>query len=174
MTGRITAIAVNENDPCIWWAASASGGLIKTTNNGVTFEHQFDDQRTVSIGDVRVSKSNPDIVWVGTGECNPRNSVSWGDGVYKSIDGGTTWTNMGLNESFQTGALAIHPENPDIVYVGSLGRLWGPNKQRGLFKTTDGGETWVKVLYVNDATGVIDVQLNPDNPDEMIVATYER
>ncbi|MEM7785006.1 MAG: PDZ domain-containing protein [Planctomycetota bacterium] len=174
MGGRITAIAVYEKDPCIWWAATASGGLLKTTNNGITFEHQFDDQPTVSIGDVQVAQSNKDIVWVGTGESNPRNSVSWGDGVYKSTDGGKTWKNMGLKKSFQTGALAIHPENPDVVWVGSLGRLWGPNKERGLYKTTDGGKNWKKVLYINDKTGIIDVQLNPKNPDEMLVATYER
>ena len=174
MGGRITAITVYEKDPCIWWAATASGGLLKTTNNGRTLEHQFDDQATVSIGDVQVAQSNPDIVWVGTGESNPRNSTSWGDGVYKSTDGGKTWKNMGLKKSFQTGALAIHPENPDVVWVGALGRLWGPNEERGLFKTTDGGETWKKVLYVDDKTGVIDVQLDPKNPDNLLVATYER
>lgn len=174
MGGRITAITVYEKDPCIWWAATASGGLLKTTNNGVDFEHQFDDQATVSIGDVQVSQSNPGIVWVGTGESNPRNSVSWGDGVYKSVDGGKTWKNMGLKKSFQTGAIAIHPENPEIVWVGALGRLWGPNTERGLFKTTDGGTSWNKVFYIDDKTGVIDVQLNPQNPDEMLIATYER
>jgi photosystem II stability/assembly factor-like uncharacterized protein len=144
MGGRITSIAVYEKDPNIWWAASASGGLLKTTNNGVTFEHQFDDQATVSIGDVQVSQSDPNIVWVGTGESNPRNSVSWGDGVYKSTDGGKTWKNMGLKKIFQTGRIAIHPTDPNIVYVGALGRLWGPNEDRGLYKTTDGGENWEK------------------------------
>ncbi len=132
MGGRITSLAIYEEDPCIWWASSASGGLLKTTNNGVTFEHQFDDQSTVSIGDVQVAQSDPNIVWVGTGEANPRNSVSWGDGVYKSTDGGETWKNMGLRKIFQTGRIAIHPENPDIVYVGALGRLWGPSEDRGL------------------------------------------
>ncbi len=174
MSGRITAVTVYEKDPSIWWAASASGGLLKTTNKGRTLEHQFDDQNTVSIGDVQVAQSNPDIVWVGTGENNPRNSTSWGDGVYKSTDGGKTWTNMGLKESFQIGALAIHPENPDVVWVGALGRLWGPNLERGLFKTTDGGKTWKKVLFVDDKTGVIDVQVDPKNPDNLLVATYER
>ena len=174
MSGRITSIAVHEKDPNIWWAASASGGLIKTVNNGHDFQHQFDDQSTVSIGDVQVSQNDPNIVWVGTGEANPRNSVSWGDGVYKSTDGGETWKNMGLKKTFQTGRMAIHPKDDDVVFVGSLGRLWGPNEERGLFKTTDGGKTWKKVLYVNDKTGVIDVQLNPKNPDEMLVATYER
>lgn len=174
MGGRITSIAVYEKDSNIWWAASASGGLLKTTNNGVTFEHQFDDQATVSIGDVQVSQSDPNIVWVGTGESNPRNSVSWGDGVYKSTDGGETWKNMGLKKIFQTGRIAIHPTDPNIVYVGALGRLWGPNEERGLYKTTDGGETWEKVLYVDDKTGVIDVQMNQSEPDTLLVATYER
>ena len=174
MGGRITALAVYEKDPTIWWASSASGGLLKTENNGATFEHQFDDQATVSIGDVQVSQSDPNIVWVGTGESNPRNSSSWGDGVYKSTDGGKTWKNMGLRKIFQTGRLAIHPTNPDIVYVGALGRLWGPNEDRGLFKTTDGGKTWKKILYVDDKTGVIDVQMNQKNPDTLLVATYER
>ncbi|HMO16131.1 MAG TPA: hypothetical protein PKA83_18565, partial [Pirellulaceae bacterium] len=157
MSGRITSIAVYEKDPFIWYIASASGGLLKTTNNGITFEHQFDQESTVSIGDVQVSKTNPDLVWVGTGEANPRNSVSWGDGVYKSTDGGKTWKNMGLKGSFQTGRIVIHPENHDIVYVGALGRLWGPNEERGLFKTTDGGATWEKILYIDDQTGVVDV-----------------
>jgi photosystem II stability/assembly factor-like uncharacterized protein len=174
MGGRIVALAVVPSDPHTWWAATASGGLLKTTNNGITFEHQFDKETTVSIGDVQVSPSHPNIVWVGTGEHNPRNSSSWGDGVYKSEDGGKTWTNMGLKETFQIGRIAIHPENPDIVWVGALGRLWGPNPQRGLFKSTDGGQTWRKVLYINQDTGVIDVKLNPGNPDEMLIATYER
>jgi photosystem II stability/assembly factor-like uncharacterized protein len=174
MGGRITAVTVYEKDPSIWWAATASGGLLKTTNNGRTLEHQFDDQATVSIGDVQVAQSNPEIVWVGTGESNPRNSVSWGDGVYKSIDGGKTWKNMGLKKTFQIGALAIHPENPEVVWVGALGRLWGPNEERGLFKTTDGGKNWNKILFVDDKTGIIDVQLDPKNPDNLLIATYER
>ena len=111
--------------------------LLKTTNNGISFEHQFDREATVSIGDVQVAPSDPNIVWVGTGEANPRNSASWGDGVYKSTDGGKTWKNMGLKQSFQIGRIAIHPQDPKIVYVGALGRLWGPNEERGLYKTTD-------------------------------------
>jgi len=174
MGGRIVALAVCETDRSTWWAATASGGLLKTTNNGITFSHQFDKESTVSIGHVAVAPSDPDIVWVGTGESNPRNSVSWGDGVYKSTDGGETWTHMGLAKTFQTGRIAIHPENPDIVYVGALGRLWGPNEERGLFKTVDGGKTWDKILYVDDKTGVIDVQLKPGAPDTILAATYER
>ena len=130
MGGRITDIAVYEADPTIYWVASASGGLLKTTNSGITFEHQFDHEATVSIGAVAVAQSDADIVWVGTGESNPRNSVSWGDGVYKSTDGGKTWTNMGLKESFQIGAIAIDPINANVVYVGALCPRWGPNEER--------------------------------------------
>ena len=174
MSGRITSIAVYEKDPSTWWVSSASGGLLKTVNNGITFEYQFDDQATVSVGDVQVAQSNKDILWVGTGEANPRNSVSWGDGVYKSVDGGKTWKNMGLKKSFQIGRIAIHPKNPDIVYVGVLGRLWGPSEDRGLYKTTDGGKTWKRILYVDDKTGVIDLQMDQSNPNRIFVATYER
>ncbi|MCK5942609.1 MAG: PDZ domain-containing protein, partial [Planctomycetes bacterium] len=174
MGGRIIALAVYEAEPSTWWAATASGGLVKTTNNGVTFEHQFDHEAVVSIGHVAVSQSNKDIVWVGTGEANPRNSVSYGNGVYKSTDGGKTWAHMGLDKTFQTGRIAIHPTNPDIVYVGALGRLYGPNEERGLYKTTDGGKTWNKVLYVDDQTGVVDIDMHPTDPDTLMVATYER
>jgi photosystem II stability/assembly factor-like uncharacterized protein len=174
MGGRIVAISVFEDDPSTYWVATASGGLLKTINNGITFDHQFDREATVSIGDVCVAPSNRDIVWVGTGENNPRNSVSYGDGVYKSTDGGKTWKNMGLRKSFQTGRIIVHPKNPDVVYVGALGRLYGPNEERGLFKTTDGGKTWDKVLYVDDKTGCIDMAMHPTNPDTLIVAMWER
>ena len=174
MGGRVTALAVYEADPSTFYVGTATGGLLKTTNNGITFEHQFDGEATVAIGDVAVAATDPNIVWVGTGESNPRNSVSYGDGVYKSLDGGETWKNMGLDRSFQIGRIAIHPKDHDIVYVGALGRLYGPNEQRGLFKTTDGGETWEKILYVDDKTGVVDVQMHPRDPDTLLVATYER
>jgi photosystem II stability/assembly factor-like uncharacterized protein len=174
MGGRITALAVYENDPCVYWVATASGGLLKTTNAGTTFTHQFDREATVSIGDVAVAQSDPKIVWVGTGENNPRNSASWGDGVYKSTDGGSTWKNMGLNKSFQIGRIAIHPKNPDIVYVGALGRLWGPSEERGLYKTADGGKTWAKVLSIDAKTGVIDVQMHPADPETLLIATWDR
>jgi photosystem II stability/assembly factor-like uncharacterized protein len=174
MGGRIVAFAVNEADPTNYWVATASGGLLKTTNNGTTFQHQFDKEATVSIGDVQVARSNPNIVWVGTGENNPRNSVSYGDGVYKSTDGGKTWKNMGLQKTFQIGRIAIHPTNPDIVYVGALGRLYGPSPDRGLYKTTDGGKTWNRVLFVDDKTGVIDLRMDPSNPEALLVGMWER
>src|SRR5437773_1229183 len=126
MAGRITALSVYEADPTTYWVATASGGLVKTTNNGITCEHQFDREATVSIGDVCVAPSDKNIVWVGTGENNPRNSVSYGDGVYKSTDGGKKWKNMGLNKTFQIGKIIVHPKDPNIVYVGTLGRLYGP------------------------------------------------
>jgi photosystem II stability/assembly factor-like uncharacterized protein/uncharacterized coiled-coil protein SlyX len=173
MSGRITAISVYEADPSTWWVASASGGLAKTTNNGISFEHQFDHEATVSIGSVCVAPSDKNIVWVGTGENNPRNSVSYGDGVYKSTDGGKTWKNMGLKKSFQIGKIIVHPKDPNVVYVGALGRLYGPNEERGLFRTTDGGKTWEKALYIDDKTGVIDMRMSPDYPDTLIVATWE-
>jgi photosystem II stability/assembly factor-like uncharacterized protein len=174
MGGRITSISVFEADPSTYWVATASGGLVKTINNGTTFEHQFDHESTVSIGDVCVAPSDRNIVWVGTGEANPRNSVSYGDGVYKSTDGGKTWKNMGLKKSFQTGRIVIHPMNPNIVYVGALGRLYGPNEERGVYRTLDGGATWERVLYVDDKTGVIDLVMNPNQPDTLLAAMWER
>ena len=172
MGGRITDIAVNETDPSTWWAATASGGLIKTTNNGISFQHQFDKEATVAIGSVAVAKSDPNIVWVGTGENNPRNSVSYGDGIYKSIDGGKTWKNMGLKQSFQIGEIVIHPTDANIVYVGALGRLYGNNEERGLYKTVDGGVTWERCFYIDDRTGIIDLQLHPNDPNTIIVAAW--
>jgi photosystem II stability/assembly factor-like uncharacterized protein len=174
MGGRIVAISVFEADPSIFFVATGGGGLLKTTNNGITFEHMFQKEGVVAIGDVCVAPSNREIVWVGTGENNPRNSVSFGDGVYKSIDGGKTWTNMGLRESFQIGKIVVHPKNPEIVYVGALGRLWGANPERGLFKTVDGGKTWEKLFYVDDKTGVIDIKMHPTDPETLLVATWER
>ncbi|MDH3590860.1 MAG: PDZ domain-containing protein, partial [Planctomycetota bacterium] len=174
MGGRITALAVHPTDRSTWWAATAAGGLLKTINNGITFVHQFDKEATVSIGDFAVAPSNPNVLYIGTGEANPRNSVSWGDGVYKSTDGGKTWKNVGLKKSFQVGQIAIHPKDENVVYVGAMGRCWGPNEERGLFKTTDGGKTWKKILYINERTGVIDVQMNPKDPNTLLVATWER
>ena len=174
MGGRIIDLAVVESDPTTYYVATASGGLFKTINNGTTFSPIFEKQSTVSIGDVCISASDPSIIWVGTGEHNARNSVSWGDGVYKSTDAGRTWQNMGLKKSFQIGRIAIHPTNPNIVYVGALGRLWGRNKQRGLYMTTNGGQSWKRVLYVDAKTGCVDVVMHPRDANTLIVAMYER
>ena len=174
MGGRIDDFAVVESNPHIIYVATASGGLWKTTNNGVTFEPIFDDQTSSTIGDVAVAPSNPDIVWVGTGEPNNRQSSSWGNGVYKSEDGGKTWKNMGLEDTHHIGRIVIHPTNPDIVYVAALGHLWGPNKQRGLYKTTDGGKTWVNTKFIDENTGFVDVAMDYENPNTLYAAAYQR
>lgn len=174
MGGRITDVAVYEADPTTYSVATASGGVLRTIDAGISFKHQFYREATASIGAIAVARNDSKIVWVGTGEANPRNSVSWGDGVYKSVNGGNSWKNMGLRQSFQIGAIAIDPTDTNIVYVGALGRLWGPNEERGLFKTEDGGETWNKILYIDQDTGVIDVQMNPSDPSTLLIATYQR
>lgn len=172
--GRIDDFAVAESDPDIIYMAAASGGVWKTTSNGTTWEPIFDVQTNSTIGDVTVSSSHPDIVWVGSGEANNRQSSSWGDGVYKSTDGGKTWKNMGLNDTHHIGRIVIHPIDPDVVYVAALGHLWGPNKERGLFKTIDGGKTWINVLYIDENTGVVDVAMDLENPGTLYAATYQR
>ncbi len=174
MGGRIDDFAVVESNPHIIYVATASGGVWKTTNNGVTWMPIFDDQTTSTIGDVTVSPANPDIVWVGTGEPNNRQSSSWGDGVYRSNDAGKTWTNMGLKDTHHIGRIVVHPTNPDIVYVAALGHLWGPNKERGLFRTTDGGKTWANTLFIDENTGCVDVAIDPESPNTLYAAAYQR
>jgi photosystem II stability/assembly factor-like uncharacterized protein len=174
MGGRIDDFAVVEGNPHIIYAGTASGGVWKTTNNGITWTPIFDDQTTSTIGDVTVAPSQPDTVWVGTGEPNNRQSSSWGSGVYKSTDGGETWTNMGLEDTHHIGRIVIHPNNPDIVYVAALGHLWGPNEQRGLYKTTDGGKTWSNTKFIDQDTGFVDVAMDPKNPDTLYAAAYQR
>jgi photosystem II stability/assembly factor-like uncharacterized protein len=172
MGGRIVDVDVVEKDPKIIYVAPATGGLWKTVDGGDTWKSVFDEQTTLCMGAVAVSQSNPDIVWVGTGEANARNSVSWGDGVYKSTDGGKTWKNMGLKETRHIGRVVVHPKNPDIVYVAALGHLWAPNKERGLYKTSDGGKTWQQVKYINEDTGFIDVAIDPSDPEILYASTY--
>lgn len=172
--GRIDDVAVVESDTTIAYVATATAGLWKTTNHGVTFSPIFDDQPCQSIGAVAVSRTDPNIVWVGTGEANNRQSSSWGCGVFKSVDAGKTWQHMGLPDSLHIPKIAIHPTNPDIVYVAALGHLWGPNEERGLYKTVDGGKTWVAVLKGNADTGCQDVVLDPANPEIVYASLYQR
>lgn len=172
--GRITDIEIHPARPSTWFAGTGGGGVFRTTNAGTTWEPVFDRHGTVSIGDVATAPSNPDIVWIGTGEENARNSVQWGDGVYKSTDGGATWVHSGLRETFQIGHVAIHPTNPDIVFVAALGRLWGPNEERGVYRTTDGGANWERVHFLDERTGCIDVRIDPSNPQVVYAAMYER
>ena len=165
MGGRIADVEGVPGDPNIVYVASASGGLWKTTNGGVTWKPIFERQGTMSLGDIALAPSNPDVVWVGTGESNVRNSVSFGDGVYKSTDGGKTWEHMGLTETEHVSAIVINPQNPDIVYIGALGHAFGPNEERGVFMTTDGGRTWTKTLYIDNQHGVADLEIDPTNPN---------
>ena len=174
MGGRIDDFAVVESNPNIIFVGAASGGVWKTTNNGTTWEPVFDKQAVSTIGDITVAPSDPSVVWVGTGEPNNRQSSSWGDGVYKSTDGGKNWERMGLSATHHIGRVLIHPHNPDVVYVAALGHLWGPNPERGVFKTVDGGKTWSHVLKINDDTGVSDIAMDPQSPDTLYAAAYER
>jgi len=174
MSGRIVDLAVVEMDPQVFYVASATGGLWKTTNNGVTFTALFTEEPVHSIGDVAVHQVDTSIVWVGSGERASRQSTSWGDGVYKSTDGGRSWTNMGLTDTRHIGRVSLHPTDPEIVYVAAMGHLWGPNEERGLYKSVDGGASWERVLYVDDDTGVVDVRLDPENPRIVYAATYQR
>ncbi len=172
--GRITDIEAVEDNPIIIYAGAATGGLWKTTNAGITWKPIFDDQPNASIGDIGLSSSNPDILYIGTGEANNRNSSPWGSGVFKTTDAGETWTFVGLKETHHIGRILIHPENPDIVYVAALGHLWGKNPERGVFKTVDGGKTWNKVLYLDDRTGVTDLAMDPENFNILYAAAHER
>ncbi|HEV7743423.1 MAG TPA: hypothetical protein VGO56_00375 [Pyrinomonadaceae bacterium] len=165
MGGRTADVEGVPGNANIVYVATASGGLWKTANAGVTWKPIFERQGTVSIGDIALAPSNPDVVWVGTGESNVRNSVSFGDGVYKSTDGGKNWQHMGLRDSEHISAIAIHPQNPDIVYVGALGHAFGPNEERGVFMTTDGGKTWTKTLYIDREHGVSDLEIDSTNPN---------
>lgn len=174
MGGRVDDFAVVESNTNIVYAATASGGVWKSVNSGISWKPVFDDQPVSTIGDVTVSQSEPDVVWVGTGEGNNRQSSSWGNGVYKSADGGKSWTNVGLRDTHHIPRIVIHPANANVVYVAAQGHLWGPNEERGVFKTTDGGKTWTKVLYVNADTGVNDIAMDPMNPDTLYAAAYQR
>ncbi|MFQ5428708.1 MAG: WD40/YVTN/BNR-like repeat-containing protein [Phycisphaerae bacterium] len=200
MGGRVADIAVAPGNPKIFFIGYATGGLFKTTNAGTTFSPVFDQESTSSIGAVAVADAPPDwpgwededakaagdadkdagdkgkarIVWVGTGEGNGRNSSSWGNGVYRSTDGGATFTNVGLRETQDIPRIAVDPRNPDVCYVAAMGHLWGPNQERGLYKTTDGGKTWEAALQVDELTGCCDVVLDPKNPDTVYAAMYTR
>jgi photosystem II stability/assembly factor-like uncharacterized protein len=174
MGGRIDDFAVVESNPNIVYVGTASGGVWKTTNNGTTWEPVFDKEGVSTIGDIAIAPSDPSVVWVGSGEPNNRQSSSWGDGIYKSLNGGKTWKKMGLEATHHIGRIVIHPKNPDVVYVAAQGHLWGPNPERGVYKTTDGGKTWSQVLKINDDTGVSDIAMDPESPDILYAAAYER
>ncbi len=173
MSGRITAIDVVESNNDIIYAGSASGGIWKSESGGIKWKPIFDEYGAASIGAIDIHQKNPSIVWVGTGEGNPRNSQSSGAGVYKSIDGGRSFELMGLEGTRNIHRVIIHPENPDIVYVGAQGSAWGDSETRGVYKTTDGGETWEKILYINSRTGIGDMVMDPENPNKIFAAMWE-
>ena len=172
--GRVDDIAVHPSDPHTYFVGFATGGLWRTTNNGTTFESIFDSYGTHSIGALAVAPSNPDVVWVGTGEANNRQSSSFGDGVYKSVDGGETFTHMGLRATQTIARVIAHPENADVAWIAANGRLFGPNPERGVFKTTDGGRSWSHVLQIDEDTGATDLVIDPSNPNTLFAATYQR
>ncbi|MGB3965368.1 MAG: glycosyl hydrolase, partial [Planctomycetota bacterium] len=172
--GRIVDIAVHPQKNRVFWVAAASGGLWKTENGGLRFSAQFQDAPSISIGDLAVAPGNGEVLYVGTGEANNQRSSYWGNGVHKSTDGGKTWRHVGLDRSEHIGRIAIHPADPDVVYVAALGALYSPNDGRGLYKTTDGGVRWQRVHHLGADVGFVDVALDPRNPDTVFAASYER
>ena len=172
-SGRVADIAIDPSDKRTWYVGAAAGGVWKSTNGGISFAPIFDGQGSFSIGTVTVDPANTNVVWVGSGENNAQRVVAYGDGIYKSIDGGRSWTNMGLKTSEHIGRVVIDPRNSDVVYVAAQGPLWRGGGDRGLYKTTDGGKTWNRILGGNDWTGVNDVQLDPQNPDILIATKWQ-
>jgi len=174
ISGRILSIAVDPANRAHYYVGAASGGVWKTINDGITWTPVFEKEGSYSIGTVVIDPKNPAAVWVGTGENNSQRSVGYGDGVYRSDDGGKTWKNMGLKKSEHIARILIDPRNSDVIYVAAQGPLWGPGGDRGLFKSTDGGKTWKNIHSISENTGVTDVVMAPDNPDVLYDATYQR
>jgi photosystem II stability/assembly factor-like uncharacterized protein len=174
MGGRIDDITVVESNPSTYYVGYATGGIFKTDNNGTTFTQIFDVYPTASIGDIAVAPSDPKILYVGTGEPNNRQSSSFGDGMYKSTDGGRTFVHIGLKDTQSIARVIVHPTNANIVYVAAVGHLFGPNRERGLFKTIDGGKTWTNTKFIDEDTGFIDAVMDPSKPDTLYAASYQR
>ncbi|MBT6328946.1 MAG: glycosyl hydrolase [Kordiimonadaceae bacterium] len=174
MSGRVADIAVDQKNPSIWYVGIASGGVWKTVNAGTTWDPVFDDEAVYSIGDVTIDPSNSDIIWVGTGENNGGRHIAFGDGVYKSENGGKSWKNMGLGASEHVGDIVIHPTDSDTVWVSAQGPLWSKGGERGVYKTTDGGQTWNNVLEIDEWTGVGSLAMDPSNPDKLYAAAWQR
>ncbi len=174
MGGRVSDVAGIPSPSKTFYVAAAAGGVFKTTNAGTTFQPIFDKERVASMGALAIAPSDTNQVWVGTGEQNSRNSMEPGGGIYKSADGGKSWKVMGLVETQQIARIVVHPTDPNIVYVAALGHAWGPNKERGLYKTTDGGQSWQIVKFISDKAGFIDVAMDPSDPNTLYASSYER
>ncbi len=174
MSGRIDDIEAYENKPYKFYIAAASGGLWLTENNGTTWQPLFDHQSSITIGDIAISQTDENVIWVGTGEQNSSRSSYAGTGVFKSMDSGKTWENMGLRDTHHISRVLVDPTNGNVVYVAAIGHLYTDNEERGVFKTTDGGKTWEKVLYINSKTGVIDLVMHPKNPDILLASAWHR
>ena len=174
MGGRISDIAIHPNQPHTWYVAAGSGNLWKTTNRGTTWKPIFDDQQSYSIGDVATDPNNPNVIWVGTGENVSGRHVGWGNGIYKSKDGGKTWVIMGLKASEHIGKILVDPSDSDIIYVASEGTLWSSGGERGVYKSIDGGKSWQSELSIDKYTGVTDIEFDPSNPKTIYAATYQR
>ena len=174
MGGRITDIEAYENKPYTFLLATASGGLWKTKNNGTTWKSLFDNYSSITLGDIAVSQTNENLLWAGTGEENSSRSSYAGTGVFKSIDGGKSWKNMGLRDSHHIAEIIIDPKNNNIVYVASLGHLNTTNEQRGIFKTEDGGKTWEKVLYISNRTGIVNLVMDPQDSKILYAASWDK
>ena len=172
--GRISDVEIVPGTQSHIYVGAASGGVWESVNHGTTWEPIFDDAANLSVGDIALAPSDPLEIWVGTGEPNNRNSSPWGEGVYHSSDGGETWRLAGLEETRHIGRIVVHPANPDIVWVAALGHLFGPNPERGVYRTTDRGETWEMVLHIDDDTGFVDLALNPADPSMLYAAAYQR
>lgn len=174
MAGRIADIAIHPEDESTWYVAVGSGGVWKTTNKGISWKPVFDDQNSYSTGAVTIDPNNPEIIWLGTGENVGGRHVGYGDGLYRSTDGGSSWKNMGLKESEHISKIIVHPENSDIIWVAAQGPLWSKGGERGLYKSTDGGQSWKKTLGDEEWTGVTDMVIDPRNPDRLYAATWQR
>ena len=173
MSGRVTSIDVVRDKPDVIYAGTASGGLWRSTSGGIAWEPLTDSIAVASVGAVAIFQKNPSIIWFGSGEGNPRNSQSSGNGIYRSIDGGRTWERKGLEKTRNIHRVIIHPDNPNVVYAAVQGSAWGPHPERGIFKTTDGGESWQHVLKINESTGAADMLMDPENPDKLIAAMWQ-
>src|SRR5690349_15675920 len=171
--GRVLAVTGVPGDPNVFYFGGVAGGVWRTTNAGLSWTPLFDKEPISSIGAIAVADSNPNVIYVGTGEACIRGNISYGNGVYKSTDGGRTWSNIGLADTQHIASVVIHPRNPDIVFLAALGHAYGPNDERGVYRTVNGGKTWEKVLFKDKHTGAIDIAMDPHNPNVLFAALYQ-